>query len=202
MTAIGDELWRSLGPWYRADVNMVGQPLRTLANGAISGLQPVEDIIRDTDTHPGWSVILDPDLAPVAWLPWLAQFGGKRIPAGLTEAAQRAYIKGTGGTKRGTPGALVEATRQHLTGTKRVYLVERRGSAYAFAIATMVSETPDTLVTHFDILAQKPAGLVLTYDAITGTDYESLAMTHSSYLDLSLIYPTYLDIPLDPTRQA
>lgn len=144
MTAIAEELYRRLGPWYRADLQDPGQPLLALCEAFIGGLQPIEDVIRDTDTHVGWGKIMDPDAAPAEWLPWLAQFVGVRFTDQIPEAERRALIKDTPGFRRGTPAAIRGAVQALLTGDKTVYFVERQGSAYGLSVSTLESETPES----------------------------------------------------------
>jgi hypothetical protein len=200
MTNIGQELYERLGPWYRRDLDIPTHPLLDLAEACIGGLQALEDLIRDDDDGPGWSKIMDPDRAPREWLPWLAQFNGRRIPQGLTEQAERDYIKGVGQTHMGTPAAIVAAAQQRLTGTRTVFLSERSGSAYRFQVATVTSETPDPVATEKDIRAEKPAGLVMTYSTVDGDDYATLAATHTDYNQIASLYTYYYEIPLEPDR--
>lgn len=195
-----EELYASLGPWQRRDT-AIGEAtdewrLLELCEGLAGGLQGVEDIIRDTDDGPGWSIVMDADRAPVDWLPWLGQFVGVRLPPGLSEAEQRARIKNTDGFQRGTPEALKAAARSYLTGSQSVFFIERYGSPYRLQVATLIAETPDPAVVERALLEQKPAGIVLTYATVAGHDYATLAATHVSYASLPGAYPTYADMAI------
>ena len=198
---IAVELYRRLGPWFQMDVMSPSQgwPLLAFCKAFFGGMQDIEDIIRDTDDGPGWSSIMDPDRAPVEWLPWLGQFVGVSWPANTSEQTQRDLIKGTPGFKRGTPAALVDAVRAELTGTKTVYLIERQGSAWALGVTTLTSETPSAARVAAAIRSQKPAGIVVTQTAITGGDYATLAATHTDYTDIFTTYTTYAQIPTNPS---
>lgn len=197
---IAEELYASLGPWQRRDTQ-IGEDtdqwrLLELCEALAGGLQDVEDIVRDTDDDPGWSIVLDADRAPVDWLPWLGQFVGVRLPVGLSEADQRARIKSTDGFQRGSPEALKEAARSYLTGTKSVFFIERFGSAYRLHVATLIAETPDPGVVERALLEQKPAGIVMTYTAIAGWDYAALAFTQPTYASLPAAFDTYAEMAI------
>lgn len=175
-------------------------------------LQPILDIVDDGDDgEPGWSVILDADRAPVEWLPWLAQFVGVRLIAGLTEEAKRLRIKGTGGFKRGRPESIRNAARQFLIGpdgtpeSATVDLVERPGgNAYRMQLTVLASEVPpgvtaDTI--RKAVLEQKPGGIVLNpVSIVEGDDYLTLRDDNASYDDVDSRYTDYTDAetPLTP----
>lgn len=190
-----EELYASLGPWARRDTD-IGESsdewrLLELCEALAGGLQAVNDVVRDTDDGPGWSIVMDADRAPIGWLPWLGQFVGVRIPAGLSEAEQRARIKNTDGFQRGTPEALKAAARSYLTGDQTVFFIERYGSPYRLQVATLDSETPDPVAIERALLEQKPAGVILTYVTVAGHDYATLAATHVTYAELPGDYASY-----------
>lgn len=126
-------------------------------------LQPVDDLIRDTDTHPGWAPLVSVDLAPDDGLAFLAQLVGVRLTQGAPADVQRDEIRVVDGQRRGRPAAFREKTRATLTGTRTVRLLERTSSAYAFTAVTRTAETPDPDATLAAMTAAKPAGLVLTH---------------------------------------
>lgn len=200
---IATELWRHLGPWYRADLLDPTRPLLILCQALIGGLQPIEDLIRDTPDGPGWSSIVDPDRAPSEWLPWLTNPIGM---AGhhhdeLSEADFREHLKGGHVQRRGSPDAIRSAPAPFLSGTKTVFLVERHGDAYHLTVAVRDSEVVDFNRARRAIESQKPSGIKLSIVRITGGDYLTLAATHASYSTLLDVYPTYADIPLNPSKQ-
>lgn len=177
-------------------------PLLEMVESVGGRLQPIEDVVRDTpEDDPGWSVVMDATRAPAAWLPWLAQMGGVRLPQVMTEAEQRSYIQSAPSQRRGSPGAIEEAAQLSLTGTKTVYMTERHGGAYRLTIVTLGSETPDPARLLADILKQKPAGIVLTVSQSTGGDYLTLRDTHTDYTDVLSTFTDYADVESDPTQQ-
>lgn len=141
----------------------LGSPL---AHFIAAKMGPIEDIaawVRDTDDGTGYSVLLDIDRCPAFALPWLAQFKGVVIPAGLTEAEQRAWVHTAEGQHRGTVDALIAAGQRHLTGTRSVRVFERvGGNAYAITVITKTSETPTPSVTSADFFSAKRIGILLT----------------------------------------
>lgn len=201
-----EELYISLGPWSRADEAMGesgGWPLLIFCEAIAGRLQPLESLIRDTDDGPGWSVVLDADRAPAEWLPWLGQFVGVTLRPSMSEEEQRTMIRTLPGTIRGTARAIESAAAQYLTGERRVYLIERHGSAYRLTVSMLDSEAPvaDRPRIEMAIREQKPAGIVLAVQYIEGGDYNTLRDTHTSYDDLLTIYGSYDEILADPAQQ-
>jgi hypothetical protein len=161
------------------------------------------DIVRDRDDGtPGWSILWDPDLCPVLFLPFLARWYGISLDPGLSELQQREAIKQTAGYRDGTPGELIGVARKHLTdpvnGT--VYLVERvGGDAYHTAVSTLASQTPDPAATERALMEKKIAGETLTYTTVTGGDYATFKAVHTDYADVHAQFATYADARADPS---
>jgi hypothetical protein len=200
---VAEDLYNRLGPWRRADLRNPSRPLLVLCEALMASLQPVEDVIRDTDDGPGWSVVMDPDRAPVAWLPWLSNFAGLAgfDYSGLTEADFRDLIKGGHVRLRGSRAALEAAPKPYLEGTKTVHFIERHGDAYHLTISVLASEVVDFEKVRNAVLRQKPTGIVINVNQITGGDYFTLMSTHASYTTIRNVYGTYADILIDPSKQ-
>ena len=59
---------------------------------------------------------------------------------------------------------------------------------------TLTSETPDPAAVLAALLAQKPAGIVLTYRQVAGWDYQQMTAEGGTYADQSADYTTYTDL--------
>jgi hypothetical protein len=183
-------LYAMLEPLAQLDAD-AGWSLLILINAIGGHFQIVEDLVRDTPQGPGWSSLLDLTRAPSSALAWLGQFAGVRIPDGLTDPEQRAWIASTTGFWRGTLDALIGAAQHTLTGTQTVLFRERDGDPYYLTVITYTSETPDPAATQAAILAQKPAGIVLDFETTSGTTYSVLRLTYATYAALLTAEPTY-----------
>lgn len=154
--------------------------------------QEVEDLIRDTEAGVGWSALQSVDRIPDKGLPYLAQFRGKTVIAGMTPAEARARIESTDGFDRGTPSAMEAAAKPTLTGLQRVYLNERvGGSIWQTAAITYDSETPDPAATFRALVAQKHHGVILTHTVVDVWGYEVLKVAFDDYGQVKIHYPTY-----------
>ena len=145
--------------------------LLRLIEALVGPLAAVETATRAVDGRPGWAQVLDPDTCPPEQLCYLAQFAGVHVPADTPEQTARARIKDRPGTRRGTPGAIIAAAREHLTGTKTVVLIERDTSAYHFDVQVQQNELlTDEQAVHDAIAhpAVKPVGLQFTVTVIRG----------------------------------
>lgn len=167
---------------------------------AIMGGTPQTVLAWVTDRSgdiPGWGYLFNADLADANALPWLSQFNGTKLREDMSVAEQRAAIKSPAGFERGTPAALQSAPLNYLTGTKLVHMREREeGKPYKLHIRTLLSETPDPDAVLQALLLQKPAGIVLDYDAITGQDWIDVK-EKGTWDDIKSEYETWDDVKAD-----
>jgi len=192
-----DRLYLALAPLAREDVDN-GWALLILCNALGAMFQEIEDLVRDTPDGPGWSALLDLDRCPDEALPWLGQFAGVRVLSGSTPAQMRQRIASTDGFKRGTRAALIGAAQATLTGAKTVVFRERDHDpadtpnyAYYLTVTTYTAQTPNPAATLAALTAQKPGGIVLTYQTLAGQDYQTLHTNHATYADVRSFYPSY-----------
>lgn len=176
VTPTTEEAYEALGPLTSQDEEL-GWPLLLYMDSLVRQLDDVEQLSRDSDTHVGWGRLLDLAAAPDNALEWLAQFVGVVPLQGLDPASQRIRIGEAAGWHRGSPDAIKGAARQFLTGTRRVDLVERDGSAYRFRIRTYRGETPDPTKVQEAVTALKPAGVFFTYEIVDGPTVDELTGT-------------------------
>jgi hypothetical protein len=147
--------------------------------------EQVRSLVSDREDMQGWSVVFNVDECPPEALPYLAQFVGVHFEASLTVAQQREKIKERPAFARGTPGAILAAAKQRLTGTKYVFMEERfEGHAYRLLIRTFSTHTPEPAATLNDILSQKPAGILLDYAAVAMKIYEAVRKEYKTYTAL------------------
>ncbi len=169
-----------------------------LCEGMMLPFLQVAEIIDPPDPYQPWEILFDADLCPVWALPWLGQIVGVRIPKNWSEQDQRDLLKGLGGFKRGSPGAIRSAIKLTLTGNKTVIFRERdAGEAYRLEIVTDESETPDLEKTRQAIAATLPAGILLVARTVVGWDYQGMQTAGGTYAQQSLDYISYANLSLD-----
>lgn len=156
----------------------------------------------------------DPQLADAAWLPWLASLVGAQLDPAATLAEQRDTIQfATSGWRAGTRGAIADAARSALEGSRYATVMVHTkvtagalvaGSMWDITIVTRASETPDPAAVLGAVVRKgvKPAGAVLwthtyaagwdTVEAMypTWTDWEAATWTEIEEAGL-----TYADAP-------
>lgn len=159
--------------------------------------EKVHTLVSDRVDEVGWQVLLDPELAPAWALPYLAQYVGAVLEPSLTEAEQRAKIGLPENFKRGTLAAMLQAVKRTLTGTQTVLIEERYGSAYSLWVRTYDSETPDPAATEAAVLSQKPGGLTLVYQSITGQTWGDLNADHATWTLVLADYATWEEVTSD-----
>lgn len=185
------EIYDALAPMHGERWSGDPAPLLALANAIGGMLAPLDDLIRSTPAGPAWSALADSDRIPAEALPWLGQFVGVRVTRGSDPATQRAEILRAAGWGRGTPAAMVAAAQATLTGGQIVVFRERHESPYRVRVITYTSQTPTPATTAAELLAQKPAGILLAHAVLDGQDHYSVRAGNANYRDLRARYQSY-----------
>jgi hypothetical protein len=137
------------------------------------------------------SDLVNPATADAAWLPWLAQLVGVRLPADVTGQAARDAIAGAvAGFMAGTKTAVAAAAQSALTGGRYVAVydhsitVQGDGGVWDVLLVTLETETPDPSAVLAAVTAKraKPAGVVLHHRTYTAT-----------WAVIEAAYPTWAD---------
>lgn len=185
-------LYGSLGGAFTDRDDEHGWALLSWLDGHGHLLGAVDDLVRDSDDGVGWSVLFDIDRVPDAFLPWLAQAVGVRLSRGITATQQRDEIRAAAYRRRGTPAAIEQSARVFLTGSQRVDIYEREGSAYRFRVRVYAAEfTDDEAALTAAVQRAKPAGLVATVEVVSGATYGDLDTMHGTYGDMDAAYVDY-----------
>lgn len=141
------------------------------------------------------SALGDPVQADTAWLPWIAQLVGARLDPAASEAERRDTIRyATSGWRGGTRGAIADAAKTALTGTKYALVVPHMvpafhgglepGLVWDISIVTRSSETPDPGAV-LDAIARKgvkPAGAVL-HHGVYGATWDQVEAVYPLWSD-------------------
>lgn len=199
---VAELLYDAVSPLAYADAEHGYALLHICHAGTLALVTPYSWAMDDeSETRPGWSVLLDLEEAPDEALDWLGQFNGSRLPDGLSEAERRSRIVSADGAERGTPGSIVAAVEPLLTGTKTVLMRERYNSAtplvdapWHLQVTTLTSETPDPDAVEAAILTQKPAGIVLDYHTVDGQDWQSVLDNNTDWTDVDATFDTWQDV--------
>lgn len=178
LAALGENLIKRAGP-----------QLPDLVNAYTTHADDVDAL---TSTTPrGWPTLVDLDTTPYPDL--LGAALGSRVPAGLTKAQQRAYIRQRPRWRRGTAGSIEAAVAAVAPGV-RVDLFERDGSPWALTVRVTGSDIqPATLAAiRREVEAQKPAGIVLTFETVAGASYAHMTQEHGpTYADYQARFSTF-----------
>jgi hypothetical protein len=186
--SIADDLVAAHAPWLTPDLETY---LRAI--GEMFSEVELYAILGDDDQ--GWVVLFDPDLAPAAALPYLAQYVGERLPVGLDEPHQREWIKDAPNQRRGTPLSIFQAAQRKLTGSRLVSMRERDGgNVDNLTIVTYTHETPDPAGTLQDIRDVVPHDINLTYNVLAGEDWGGVAASYATWAAVEAALPTWADV--------
>ena len=197
-----------------------GWPLLVFVNSLARQLAEIEALVRDTETHEGWGILLDREETPATALEYVAQFVGATLDRVLTEEQKRQEMIDRPRHARGTVPALIAAVQPFLKGTKRVEVIERDGHPYRIRVrvyqAEIGGDTYDDLggkyqtydamtatgLTYDDLGGNagkaeaaaheaKAGGLVLTFEIAAGATYDQLSEEFPTYDALSAAFADY-----------
>lgn len=194
-----DRIYRALPEHYRvADAAAAGDyPLYRWLAGVSSIQSTLEALVASfdyDDSIPGsTSQLVDPEVAPVDWLPWLAQLVGVPLTNDLSEAEKRDAITfASAGWRAGTKTAMAAAAKTALTGTRYAQVFDHSvsdpgdGDQWDVLIVTRSTETADDAAVLDAVVRRnaKPAGVVLHHRSYASS-YTTVA---------SVLGPTWADI--------
>jgi hypothetical protein len=148
--SLADEYVARLEPWMTPD-------LETYLRAQAAMFEEVELLAFETDTLEAWQVLFDPDLIPAKGLPYLAQYLGEKLPAGIEEALAREWLKDNPNRYRGTPYSIFRAAQRNLTGNRQVGIRERDNGTgpdtdvEILQVMTLEAQTLNPALTEADI---------------------------------------------------
>lgn len=185
--SFADDLVAAFEPWLTPD-------LETYLRAIAGMFSEVELLAFDDAFGEGWEILFDPDRCPANALPYLAQYVGERLPAGLSVPLQREWIKDAPNQRRGTPRAIFLAAQRRLTGSRLVAWKERDPTVDTLTIYTYTSQTPDPAGTLRDLLDVVPADVILNYTSLAGQLWSDLQASHATWQLVKDGYPTWGDV--------
>jgi hypothetical protein len=183
---------RALAGMGEAFARRAGVLLDPLVRGLTSEAERIDQIVVGNGSRDPWRDTFDLETTTIP--AWLGQATGTPVPGGLTLEQQRAYVRERRAQKRGTPGAMRAAVRATLRGSQRVELSERDPDPDRVRVRVYSSEVTDLAATTAAALGQKPVGLLLAVDVLSGATYAHMTTSHGpSYGDFTARFPTYVD---------
>jgi hypothetical protein len=191
--SVAEDLVAAFEPWLTPDL----ETYLTAIGGMFSEVELYA--IDEENDELGWAILLDPDRAPVAALPYLAQYVGERLPVGLDEAGMREWIKDAPNQRRGTVESIVRVAQRYLTGQRTVAISERSGGGANpedyLIVQTYTSETPYPAVTFADLRRDAvPADIVLTHNVMEGQAWQQVKDDNPTWQDVKNDFATWEDL--------
>ena len=188
--SLGELIFSALASFHAEDDE--DDHLRTYCEALALPAELVYSIIAPREDGAGWERMLDPYGCPAGVLPFLAQWVGVEIQPEWSEAQTRAEIAEPTSWKRGQKPSMETAAKRHLTGSALLILNENVPEVGVLYARTLLVETPDPALTEADIESQKPAWMVLDYEAISGVSWADVAASTkwTTVADLAAAFPT------------
>jgi hypothetical protein len=159
------------------------------------GLRLVD--VGDPDTSvTGTAELANPAAAPRTWLSWLAWLVGINL-TGIPDAERRTAISLSSSLqRRGSKRSIIRATQRTLTGSKscRVYWNLSTTDPYLITVVTLTAQTPDSVDTLAAAVTEKPAGIDLELQTVTGATYAELPANFADYDALAAGLDDYDDL--------
>lgn len=196
MTAAADQVWRLLPDYVREADDGV---LRAYVGGAAAGLTRAAEFLAmvDPDTSvSGTCELTNPAAAPRAYLGWLGWLLG--IDTSVLPAAEvrSALAEAASVQRRGSARAIRSAVQRTLTGGRscRVHYNLSGTEPYLITVVTVSAQTPDHSATLLAAVSEKPAGIDLVLEVVTGSTWDELALAYPTWDDVAEAFPTWDDV--------
>ena len=190
--SVAEDLVAAFAPWMTPDL----EDYLTAIGGMFSESELYA--LQETEDDIPWSILLDPDRAPVQALPYLAQYVGEQLPVGLDEVGLREWIKDAPNQRRGTIESIVRVAQRYLTGQRTVAIHERSGVALQpedyITVQTYTAETPNPALTFADLRRDAiPADIVLTHNVMDGQAWQDVKTANATWAVVKATYATWED---------
>lgn len=155
-SAATEEMWARLPEHFRRMDALNGWPMKKYISLMGDQLQEIDDLVDDIDFTPlddegepgDTSAMVDPNVAPARWLPWLAQLFGLRIAGTGTEQNRSEVVAAAAGFNAGTKEAVAAAAKSTLVGERYAAVYPRSnstaigaGDEWDLLLVTRASET-------------------------------------------------------------
>lgn len=153
--------------------------------------------IADPDTSvTGTAEVANPDAAPRPWLLWLAWLLGLDISTVPDSEKRVAVSQASSLRRRGSKRSIIRAAQRTLTGSKscRVYWNLSTTDPYVITIVTLTAQTPDSVATLVAAETEKPAGIEIQLQVVTGAVYNELPPNFADYDALAGAFADYDDL--------
>lgn len=140
--------------------------------------------------------LANPDFAPRPWLRWLAWLVGLDLTPIPDDEKRAAITQASALRRRGSSQSIIRAVQRTLTGSRscRVFWNVDNNSPYEIVVVTLTSQTPDSTASLNAALTEKPAGIELTLQDVTGSLYVELAAEFADYDALAGDFTDYDDL--------
>ena len=194
---VEDYVYRLLPDYVRDDD--AGTLATFLGKATASAMGPALRLadVGDPDTSvTGTAELANPDAAPRTWLAWLGWLVGIDLDQ-IPDAEKRAAISQSSSLqRRGSKRAIIRATQRELTGSKscRVYWNLSTTDPYLITVVTLTAQTPDSVAALAAAVTEKPAGIDLDLQTVTGATYAELAAEYADYDAVAAAFPDYDDL--------
>lgn len=199
--AAAEQVYRLLPDFMRSadEVDQVDYTALRYVAGASVGLERASDFLTivDPDTSvTGTCELVNAAACPRPYLGWLGWLVGVDI-TGIADPFVRVAIGNAAATqRRGSKGSIRDAVQRTLTGSKscRVYWNLSGTEPYLLTVITITSQTPDETAALEAAFTEKPAGMELELQVVTGTTYAEIAANFTDYAEVAATFPTYTDM--------
>ena len=194
---VEDYVYRLLPDYVRDDD--AGTLATFLGKATASAMGPALRLadVGDPDTSvTGTAELANPAAAPRTWLAWLGWLVGIDLDT-IPDADKRTAISESSALqRRGSRGSIIRATQRELTGSKscRVYWNLSGTDPYVITVVTLTAQTPDTVAALAAAETEKPAGVDIILQDVTGATYAELAVEYADYDAVAAAFTDYDDL--------
>lgn len=196
--AATEQVYRLLPDYVRGADENTWQLLEYL-DGAANGMRPAVDFltIADPDTSvSGTCEMVNPTAAPRAFLAWLGGLIGVDTSTIADAYVREALGNASTAQRRGSVASLSVAVQRTLVGSQYVRVFTNVGGAnpYRITVVTLTSETPDVAATLLAAEAEKPAGMEIELQLVSGSTWNLVEANYADWDAVTAAHPSWDDL--------
>lgn len=194
---VEDYVYRLLPDYVRNDDPGTLATFLGKATGAAMGpALRLTDSADPATSVTGTAELANPAAAPRTWLRWLAWLVGINLD-GIPDAEKRTAISLSSSLqRRGSKRSIIRATQRTLTGSRSCRVIWNLSGTdpYLITVVTLTSQTPDSGDTLAAAFTEKPAGIDMDLQTVSGALYAELAAEYPDYDAVAAAFDDYDDL--------
>lgn len=194
-----EQPYRLLPDFMRAADEPTGYTaLKVTAAGAVAMEKALDflNIVDPSTSVTGTCELVNAAACPRPYLSWLGWLIGIDTTKIADQYVRDALTNASTAQRRGTVGAIKDVVERTLTGSRycRVYSNYGGANPYRLTVITLTSETPDATVSLLAAEGEKPAGMEIELQVVSGSVWNTVVAEFGTWDDVTTGFDSWNEL--------